>query len=78
MSLAGLAAAAARKLEPAAVAAVPALRPAARGSSAGLCARCGSLDHGTLDAACPERRETRLALQSAARHQRGTERRSTS
>ena len=78
VSLAGLAAAAARKLEPAAVAAAPALRPAARGSSAGLCARCGAQDHGTLDPSCPEGLETRVALRSAARRKAGAARRSGS
>ena len=78
VSLAGLAAAAARKLEPAAAAAAPALRPAARGSSAGLCARCGARDHGTLDPSCPEGLETRVALQSAARRTAGAALRSGS
>ena len=78
VSLAGLAAAAARKLEPAAVAAAPALRPAARGSSAGLCARCGAQDHGTLDPCCSEGVETRVALQSAARRRADSARRAGS
>jgi len=78
VSLAGLAAAAARKLEPAAVAAAPALRPAARGSSAGLCARCGAQDHATLDPSCPDGFETREALQSVARRRADAARRSGS
>lgn len=78
VSLAGLAAAAARKLEPAAVAVAPVLRPAARGSSAGLCARCGSHDHGTLDPSCREGLQARVALQSAARRRAHAVRRSGS
>lgn len=78
VSLAGLAAAAARKLEPAAVAVAPMLRPAARGSSAGLCARCGALDHRTLDPSCPDGLETRIALQSGAPRRAGATRRSGS
>ena len=75
VSLAGLAAAAARKLDPAAAAVAPALRPAARDASAGLCARCGARDHGTLDPSCPDGLETRGALQSAARRGAGVARR---
>jgi len=55
------------RVEPAIAAAVPVLRPASLGTSAGRCAHCGSLDHSTLDVTCPEAAETRRAVQSAAR-----------
>ena len=61
------AARAAGRVEPALAAAVPALRPASLGTSAGRCAHCGSLAHPTLDSACPQAAETRSAVQSSAR-----------
>jgi len=53
-ALGALAARAAERLEPAVAAAVPALRPSSRGTSAGRCALCGSTTHATLDATCAE------------------------
>lgn len=61
------AARAARRVEPAVAAVVPALRPASLGTSAGRCAHCGSLAHSTLDPACPQAIETRSAVRSSAR-----------
>ena len=56
----------ARRVEPAVAAAVPALRPASLGTSAGRCAFCGSLAHATLDPSCPQATETRAAVRSSA------------
>ena len=66
-AIGAIAARTARRVEPAIAAAVPVLRPAALGTSAGRCAHCGSLEHSTLDVTCPEAAETRRAVQSAAR-----------
>ena len=62
-----LAARAAERLEPAVAAAVPALRPSSRGTSAGRCALCGSTTHATLDATCSEAAARRGEVQTAAR-----------
>jgi hypothetical protein len=62
-----LAARAAERLEPAVAAAVPALRPPSRGTSAGRCALCGSATHTTLQATCAEAAARRREVQSAAR-----------
>jgi hypothetical protein len=61
------AARAAERLEPAVAAAVPALRPPSRGTSAGRCALCGSAAHTTLDATCAEAATRRREVQAAAR-----------
>ena len=66
-AIGALAARAAGRVEPALAAAVPALRPASLGTSAGRCAHCGSLAHATLDPACPGAAETRAAVQTSAR-----------
>ncbi len=66
-ALGALAARVAGKVDPAIAAAAPVLRPGSVGRSAGRCARCGSLAHTTLDAACPEAVASKQAVQAAAR-----------
>lgn len=55
------------KVDAAAAAAAPALRPPSAGSSSVLCSRCGSPAHMALDGACDEDARTRRAVQASAR-----------
>lgn len=55
------------RVDGAAAAAAPVLRPPAAGSSASQCARCGSPAHTALDGACAEGAEARRAVQASAR-----------
>jgi hypothetical protein len=66
-ALGALAGRALGRVDAAAAAAAPVLRPAAAGSSSAVCGRCGSPAHTTLGGACADGAEARRAVQRSAR-----------
>jgi hypothetical protein len=58
------------RVDAAAAGAARVLRPAATGSSATRCARCGSSTHTALSGRCAEADEARRSVQSSARGMR--------